>query len=132
MVIPSRGSDHVSQLRASTSPLRKGSPRFLQYAWQIRDAKKLDHTIQTNLGYAEEAAIRTYTLQSLINVSYLKLHGHQADAFIILSKLAGAIFAILGAVPAACAPCSERWPRAKAKALLPVFATGKPKQTGAD
>jgi hypothetical protein len=43
-----------------------------------------------NLGYVEEAAIRNHILQSLI--SHPKLHGHQADALIILFKLAGATF----------------------------------------
>jgi hypothetical protein len=43
-----------------------------------------------NLGYVKEAAIRYHILQSLI--SHPKLHGHQADALIILFKLAGATF----------------------------------------
>jgi len=43
-----------------------------------------------NLGYVEEVAIRDHILQSLI--SYPKLHDHQADALIILFKLAGANF----------------------------------------
>ena len=43
-----------------------------------------------NLGYVEEAAIRNHILQSLI--SYPKLHDHQADALIILFKLAGPTF----------------------------------------
>jgi len=43
-----------------------------------------------NLGYVEEAAIRDHILQSLI--SHPKLHDHQADALIILFKLAGATF----------------------------------------
>jgi len=43
-----------------------------------------------NLGYVEEAAIRHHILQSL--VSHEKLHDHQADALIILFKLAGATF----------------------------------------
>ena len=40
-----------------------------------------------NLGYVEEAAIRDHILQSLI--SHPKLYDHQADALIILFKLAG-------------------------------------------
>ena len=43
-----------------------------------------------NLGYVEEAAIRHHILQSLI--SHKKLYEHQADALIILFKLAGATF----------------------------------------
>ena len=43
-----------------------------------------------NLGYVEEAAIRTHILQSLI--SHQKLYDHQADALVILFKLAGATF----------------------------------------
>ena len=44
-----------------------------------------------NLGYVEEATIRDHILQSLI--SHPKLHDHQADALVILFKLAGATFA---------------------------------------
>ena len=44
----------------------------------------------TNLGYVEEATIRGHILQSLI--SHPKLYDHQADALIILLKLAGATF----------------------------------------
>jgi hypothetical protein len=43
-----------------------------------------------NLGYVEEVDVRNHILQSLI--SYPKLYGHQADALIILFKLAGATF----------------------------------------
>ena len=43
-----------------------------------------------NLGYVEEVDVRNRILQSLI--SYPKLHGHQADALIILFKIAGATF----------------------------------------
>ena len=43
-----------------------------------------------NLGYMEEAAIRDRILQSLI--TYPKLYDHQADALIILFKLAGPTF----------------------------------------
>ena len=43
-----------------------------------------------NLGYVEEAAMRHHVLQSLI--SHTKFHDHQADALIILFKLAGATF----------------------------------------
>ena len=43
-----------------------------------------------NLGYVEEAAIRNHILQSLI--SDQKLYDHQADALIVLFKIAGATF----------------------------------------
>jgi hypothetical protein len=43
-----------------------------------------------NLGYAEEATIRSHILHSLI--SHPKLYDHQADALVILFKLAGATF----------------------------------------
>ena len=43
-----------------------------------------------NLGYVEEVAIRNHILQSLI--SHRELYEHQADALIILFKLAGATF----------------------------------------
>jgi hypothetical protein len=43
-----------------------------------------------NLGYVEEATIRDHILQSLI--SHPKLYDHQANALIILFKLAGATF----------------------------------------
>jgi len=43
-----------------------------------------------NLGYVEEATIRNHVLQSLI--SHHGLYDHQADALIILFKLAGATF----------------------------------------
>jgi len=43
-----------------------------------------------NLGYVEEASIRDHILQSLI--SHPKLYDHQANALIILFKLAGATF----------------------------------------
>jgi hypothetical protein len=43
-----------------------------------------------NLGRVEEAAIRNHILQSLI--SHPKLYDHQANALIILFKLAGATF----------------------------------------
>ena len=44
-----------------------------------------------NLGYVGEAVIRDHILQSLI--SHSKLYDHQADALVILFKLAGATFA---------------------------------------
>ena len=44
----------------------------------------------TNLGYVEEAAIRNHILQSL--ASHQKLYDHQADALVILFKIAGATF----------------------------------------
>ena len=45
-----------------------------------------------NLGYVEESTIRNQILQSLIDVPHSKLCNHQADALIILFKLAGATF----------------------------------------
>ena len=45
----------------------------------------------TNMGYVEEAAIRDHILQSLI--SHPILYHHQANALIILFKLAGMTFA---------------------------------------
>ena len=45
-----------------------------------------------NLGYVEEAAISDHILQSLIDISHRKLWEHQANALIILFKLAGATF----------------------------------------
>ena len=44
-----------------------------------------------NLGYIEESAIRNHILQSLISHPE-KLYYHQADALIVLFKLAGATF----------------------------------------
>ena len=44
----------------------------------------------TNLGHVEEATIRNRILQSLI--SHQKLYDHQADALVILFKIAGATF----------------------------------------
>jgi hypothetical protein len=45
-----------------------------------------------NLGFVEEAAISNHILQSLTDISHKKLYDHQADALIILFKLAGATF----------------------------------------
>ena len=44
-----------------------------------------------NLGYIEKSAIRNHILQSLVSHP-VKLYDHQADALIILFKLAGATF----------------------------------------
>jgi hypothetical protein len=44
-----------------------------------------------NLGYVEETAIRNHILQSLISHP-LELYEHQADALIVLLKVAGATF----------------------------------------
>ena len=44
----------------------------------------------TNLGYVEETAIRNHILQSL--TSHQNLYDHQADALVILFKIAGATF----------------------------------------
>ena len=52
------------------------------------DANLIAHWV--NLGYVEEVAIRNHILQSLISCP--KLYDHQADAIIILFKLAGATF----------------------------------------
>ena len=52
------------------------------------EANLVAHCI--NSGYVEEAVIHNHILQSLI--SHPKLHDHQADALIILFKLAGATF----------------------------------------
>ena len=52
------------------------------------DANLIAHW--ANLGYVEEAVIRNHILQSLI--SHPKLYDHQADALIILFKLAGTTF----------------------------------------
>ena len=52
------------------------------------DANLTAHWV--NLGYVEEAVIRNHILQSLI--SHPILYDHQADALIILFKLAGATF----------------------------------------
>ena len=52
------------------------------------DANLIAHW--ANLGYVEGAAIHNHILQSLI--SHPKLYDHQADALIILFKLAGATF----------------------------------------
>ena len=64
-----------------------------QYAnagyWFPIDANFIAHW--ANLGYVEEAAIRNHILQSLI--SHPRMYDHQADALIILFKLAGATFA---------------------------------------
>ena len=45
-----------------------------------------------NLGYVEESAIRDHILQSLISDPRPKLYDHQADAIIVLFKIAGATF----------------------------------------
>ena len=52
------------------------------------DANLIAHW--ANLGYVEEAAIRNHILQSLI--AHPKLYDHQADALVILFKLAGPTF----------------------------------------
>jgi hypothetical protein len=45
-----------------------------------------------NTGHVEEETIRNRILQSLIDNTYPKLHGHQADALIILLQTAGVTF----------------------------------------
>ena len=54
------------------------------------DANLIAHWPPANLGSVDEAAIRDHILQSLI--SHPKLHDHQADALVILFKLAGPTF----------------------------------------
>jgi len=96
-------SDHIlapynSELRSrlSTRSLQEFSTNNLMVARYGRntvgdfyaDANLIAHW--ANLGYVEEAAIRDHILQSLI--SHPKLYDHQADALIILFKLAGTTF----------------------------------------
>ena len=57
--------------------------------WFPADVNFIAHW--ANLGYVEEATIRNHILQSLI--CHSKLYEHQADALIVLFKLAGATFA---------------------------------------
>ena len=52
------------------------------------DTNLIAHCV--NLGYIEKDLIRTRILQSLI--SHQKLHDHQADALVILFKIAGVAF----------------------------------------
>ncbi|KAF9646041.1 hypothetical protein BDM02DRAFT_3189166 [Thelephora ganbajun] len=104
-----------------------------------------------NVGYVAETAIRDHILQSLI--SYSKLYDHQADALIILFKLAGATFEAY-ADPSVVDRCFEflkkHYSNNKYKGKLvqevaelrergweglpppPVFTTGIPKPTGAN
>jgi len=96
-------SDHILapygfglQSRLCTRSLREFSSNNLMIAQYGRDAVRefyADANLVAhwaNLGYMEEAAIRDHILQSLI--SHPKLYDHQADALIILFKLAGATF----------------------------------------
>ena len=83
------------QSRLSTRTLReffKNNLRSLGGCTDIvdfyTDANLIAHW--ANLGYVEEAAIHNHILQSFI--SHPKLYDHQADALIILFKLAGATF----------------------------------------
>ena len=84
-----------------TGPLREFFDKNMLAAWYnekgwssfdmtgfYEDVNLIAHW--ANLGYAEEVTIRRHILQSLI--SHQKLHDHQADALIILFKLAGATF----------------------------------------
>ncbi|KAF9646048.1 hypothetical protein BDM02DRAFT_3271266 [Thelephora ganbajun] len=104
-----------------------------------------------NIGYVAETAIRDHILQSLI--SHPKLYDHQADALIILFKLAGATFEAY-ADPSVVDRCfellKEHYSNNRYKNKLvqevvelrergweglpppPVFATGIPKPTGAN
>jgi len=96
-------SDHIlapynSELRSrlSTRSLQEFSSNNLMVARYGRDAVGAFYADTNlvahwaNLGFMEEAAIRDHILQSLI--SRPKLCDHQADALIILLKLAGATF----------------------------------------
>ena len=47
---------------------------------------------QANSGYVKETAIRNHILQSLVDPSHSRIYDHQADAMIILFKIAGATF----------------------------------------
>jgi len=65
------------------------------YADQASNRFCVDTTLiahWANLGYMEESAIRSHILQSLI--SHPTFYDHQADALIILFKLAGATFEV--------------------------------------
>ena len=57
--------------------------------WFPADVNFIAHWV--NLGYVEEATIRNHILQSLI--SHRRIYYHQADALLVLFKLAGATFA---------------------------------------
>ena len=96
-------SDHILssysaglQNRLCAGSLQEFTNNNLTIAWYGRDAVDKFYTDANlvahwaNLGCVEEAAIRHYILQSI--VSHPKLHDHQADALIILFKLAGATF----------------------------------------
>ena len=84
------------QSRLRTKSLQEFSSKNLMAARYGRDAVGDFYTDTNliahwaNLGYVEEAAIRDHILQSLI--SHPKLYDHQADALIILFKLAGPTF----------------------------------------
>ena len=96
-------SDHILaphssglQSRLSTRSLRELFTNNLMFVASrgdvtadfYSDANLVAHW--ANLGYVEETAIRNRVLQSFI--SHKKLYDHQADALIILFKLAGATF----------------------------------------
>jgi len=96
-------SDHILapcssglQSRLCTRSLREFSSNNLMIARYGRDAVREFYADANlianwaNLGYLEEAAIRDRVLQSLI--AHPKLYDHQADALIIMFKLAGATF----------------------------------------
>ena len=96
-------SDHILaphnselQNRLCTRSLREFSSNNLIVARHGRDAVREFYADANliahwaNLGYVEEAAIRDHILQSLI--AHPKLYDHQADALIILFKLAGPTF----------------------------------------
>jgi len=84
------------QSRLSAGSLREFSDNNLmiaRYGRDTVDAFYADANIVAhwaNLGYVEENSIRHHILQSLI--SHTQLYDHQADALVILFKLAGATF----------------------------------------
>ena len=95
-------SDHVLSPRSAGLQSRpcarvlqgffEGNMTIVRRGWDsaafITDANLVAHWV--NLGYFEEVAIRSHILQSLIYHSTLS--NHQADALIVLFKIAGATF----------------------------------------
>ena len=78
---------------------RRGGTAINGYNWSASNLQHNERYVASdsnlialwaNLGYVEETAIRNRILQSLI--SFPKLYDHQADAMIILFKIAGATF----------------------------------------
>ena len=71
-----------------TNDLRAARSEYGAADFLYAEANLIAHW--ANMGYVEEAAIRDHILQSLI--THTKLYDHQADALVILFKLAGATF----------------------------------------